>query len=46
MINRLMREAPEIIASLWPDLQYAALSEAEITDALHAIVANHGLSDD
>jgi hypothetical protein len=45
MVNRLMREAPENIASLWPDLPYAALSEAEITDALHAVVANHGLSD-
>ena len=44
MINRLMREEPEIVTSLWPDLQSAAQSEAEATDALQAAVAGNGLS--
>jgi hypothetical protein len=40
-----MREEPEIVTSLWPDLQSAGQSESEATDILHAAVAGNGLSD-
>jgi hypothetical protein len=45
IVNRLMREEPEIVTLLWPDLQSAAPSESEGTDVLHAAVAGNGLSD-
>lgn len=45
IVNRLMREEPEIVTLLWPDLQSAAPSEAEATDGLHAAVAGNGRSD-
>ena len=45
IVNRLMREEPEIVTLLWPDLQSVAQSEAEAKDTLHAAVAGNGLSD-
>jgi hypothetical protein len=45
IVNRLMREEPEIVTSLWPDLHSAAESDAESTDALHVTVSGNGLSD-
>ncbi|MDH3603554.1 MAG: hypothetical protein OEU26_28410, partial [Candidatus Tectomicrobia bacterium] len=43
IVNRFMREEAEIVTSLWPDLQSAAPSQSEATDAPHAAVADNGL---
>jgi hypothetical protein len=45
IVNRFMCEEPEILASLWPNLQSAAHFESGATDAPHVAVADNGLSD-